>query len=218
MDNLTFPAIFRSVYASCFKHNPPPFGFAVGQPHSVGQLFIYRNARHQGIPVICRRTEPLRHLRRIAQPYSPKLFDQPAPTALPLRRAWPCGARSGRAGKRRCLSLFNDIRACGSDEEGPARRHATRHDQFVIWSSLFEHRWSTSGGRRGDPQPGLNIADDQPSSTRRKRLSNEASPRIRSQCGKHRGLANQVNREHVQSHISIMPGDSVSEASALHDL
>ena len=23
MDNLTFPAIFRSVYASCFKHNPP---------------------------------------------------------------------------------------------------------------------------------------------------------------------------------------------------
>ena len=40
--------------------------------------------------------------------------------------------------KRRCLNLCNDIRACATEEEGPARRHATRHDQFVIWSSLFE--------------------------------------------------------------------------------
>ena len=48
--------------------------------------------------------------------------------------------------KRRYLNLFKDIRACGTDEEGPARRHATRHDQFVIWSSLFEQRWSISGG------------------------------------------------------------------------
>ena len=44
---------------------------------------------------------------------------------------------------------FNDIRVCGMDEEGPARRHATRHDQLVIWPSLFEQRWSISGGRRG---------------------------------------------------------------------
>ena len=47
--------------------------------------------------------------------------------------------------KRRCLNLCNDIRACGMEEEGPAHRH----DQFVIWSSLFEQRWSISGGRRG---------------------------------------------------------------------
>ena len=51
--------------------------------------------------------------------------------------------------KRRCLSLLNDIRACGTDDEGPAHRHATRHDPFVIWLSLFEQRWSISGGRRG---------------------------------------------------------------------
>ncbi len=51
--------------------------------------------------------------------------------------------------KRRRLNLFHDIRACGTDEEGPSCRHATRHDQFVIWSSLFEQRWSISGGRRG---------------------------------------------------------------------
>ena len=53
--------------------------------------------------------------------------------------------------KRRCLNLCNYIRACGTDEEGPARRHATRHDQFVIWSNLFEQRWSIPGGRRGIP-------------------------------------------------------------------
>ena len=51
--------------------------------------------------------------------------------------------------KCRCLNLCNDIRAGGSHDEGPSSRHATRHDQFVIWSSLFEHRWSISGGRRG---------------------------------------------------------------------
>ena len=51
--------------------------------------------------------------------------------------------------KRRYLNLFNDLRACGTDEEGPARRHATRYGQFVIWSSLFEQRRSLSGGRRG---------------------------------------------------------------------
>jgi len=50
--------------------------------------------------------------------------------------------------KRRCLNLYNDILAGGTDGDGPARRHAKRHDQFVIWSSLFEHRWSISRGRR----------------------------------------------------------------------
>ena len=104
------------------------------------------SAHHQYIARVKRH---LRHSRRIDQPYSPKLFDQPVPTALPLRRAWACGARSGRAGKRRRLNLFTDIRACGTEGEGPARRHATRHDQFVIWSSLFEQRWSIAGGRRG---------------------------------------------------------------------
>ncbi len=48
--------------------------------------------------------------------------------------------------KRQCLNVFKDIRACGTDDEGPAGRPATRHDQFVIWSSLFEQRWSISGG------------------------------------------------------------------------
>ena len=51
--------------------------------------------------------------------------------------------------KRRCLNLFNDIRARGMDDDGPARRPATRHDQFVTWSSLSDQRWSISGGRRG---------------------------------------------------------------------
>ena len=51
--------------------------------------------------------------------------------------------------KRRCLNLFNCLRGCGTDEEGPARRPATRHDQFVCWSSLFGQRRATSGGRRG---------------------------------------------------------------------
>ncbi len=53
--------------------------------------------------------------------------------------------------------LFKDIRACGTDDEGPARRHATRHVQFVVWSSLFEQRWSISGGRRGDMVQGSAI-------------------------------------------------------------
>ncbi len=93
----------------------------------------------------CHRLQSLRHSRRIDEPCSPKLYHQPAPTALPLRRAWACGARSGRADKGRCLNLCNDIRACGADDDGPARRHATRHDQSVIWC-LFEQKWSTSGG------------------------------------------------------------------------
>lgn len=45
------------------------------------------------------------------------------------------------------LNLFNDTRVRGMDDEGPARRNATRHDRFVIWSSLFEQRWSISRGR-----------------------------------------------------------------------
>ena len=60
--------------------------------------------------------------------------------------------------KRRCLQLFNDIRARGMDDDGPARWHATRQDQFVIWSSLFEQRWSISGGRRG-PSMAWNIPE-----------------------------------------------------------
>ena len=36
------------------------------------------------------------------------------------------------------LNLFSDLRACGADEEGSARRHATWHDQFLVWSSLFK--------------------------------------------------------------------------------
>ena len=36
------------------------------------------------------------------------------------------------------LNLFSDLRARGADEEGSARRHATWHDQFLVWSSLFE--------------------------------------------------------------------------------
>ncbi|MCX6602589.1 MAG: Tn3 family transposase [Acidobacteria bacterium] len=41
----------------------------------------------------------LLHSRRIDEPSSAKVYHQPAPTALPLRRAWACGARSGRAGQ-----------------------------------------------------------------------------------------------------------------------
>ena len=95
----------------------------------------------------------LRHSRRIDEPYSPKLYHHPAPTALPFRRAWACGARSGRAGKTSVPQRIEHIRACGTVEEGPAGRHATRHDQFAMWASLFEQRWSISGGRRG---PGVN--------------------------------------------------------------
>ena len=59
----------------------------------------------------------LRHSPRIDEPCSPKPYHQPAPTALPLRRAWACGARLGRAGKRpqvRILSFapfFKDLGA-----------------------------------------------------------------------------------------------------------
>ena len=54
------------------------------------------------------------------------------------------------------------MRACGTDDDGPARRHATRHDQLVIWASLCEQRWSTSGGRRGAvwARKGIKGADD----------------------------------------------------------
>jgi len=91
----------------------------------------------------------LRHSPRIDEPCSPKPYHQPAPTALPLRRAWACGARLGRAGKTSVPKPVEQIRACGTDDDGPARRHTTRHDQFVIWSRLFEQRWSTSGWHRG---------------------------------------------------------------------
>ena len=42
----------------------------------------------------------LRHSRRIDHPCSPKVDHQPAPSALPVRRAWACGARLGRAAKK----------------------------------------------------------------------------------------------------------------------
>ena len=60
------------------------------------------------------------------------------------------GLAAGGGQTRRCLNLFNDIRARGTDGDVPARRHATRHDQFVVWSSLFEQRWSISGGGAAD--------------------------------------------------------------------
>jgi RNA-directed DNA polymerase len=53
--------------------------------------------------------------------------------------------------------LIKDIRACGTDDEGPARRHATRHNQFVVWSSLFEPRWSISGGAEAYSLPACRI-------------------------------------------------------------
>ena len=52
--------------------------------------------------------------------------------------------------RRQGLSLAVSDRSSFRAIRGPARRHATRHDQFVTWSGLFEQRWSISGGRRGE--------------------------------------------------------------------
>ena len=51
------------------------------------RALFYLYAVRFSTPVVPHR---LRHSRRIDEPCSPKPFDQPAPTALPLRRAWAC--------------------------------------------------------------------------------------------------------------------------------
>ena len=91
-------------YAAYFDDDNPEGGFVVTFPDfpeavTQGETFAEAHAMAKDALAMALAYR-LRHWRRIDHPCSPKVDHQPAPSALPVRRALACGARPGRAAKK----------------------------------------------------------------------------------------------------------------------
>ena len=86
---------------------------------------------------------------KLTHPYSPKVDHQRGFRVAGSQAHCHAASRRGMMSAYECLSIKRDLRARGADDSAILKGLPRGKACFSVWSTLSEHKWSTSRERRG---------------------------------------------------------------------